>query len=115
MATSQSFVDYVIDQLQSVPTIRAQKMFGEYALYCNSKVVALICDDQLFIKVTAPGTTFVAGHYQEAPPYPGAKPSMLIENDRIEDHEWLCSLIRITEDALPTPKVKKSKAKKKSS
>ncbi len=115
MATSQSFVDYVIDQLQSVPTIRAQKMFGEYALYCNNKVVALICDDQIFIKVTSPGKTFVAGNYKEAPPYPGAKPSMLIDNSHLEDHAWLCSLIRITENALPMPKVKKSKAKNKSS
>jgi len=26
-------------------------MFGEYALYCGDKVVALVCDDQLFVKI----------------------------------------------------------------
>jgi hypothetical protein len=25
---------------------------GEYAIYCNGKVVALVCDNQLFVKPT---------------------------------------------------------------
>ncbi len=38
---------------------RARKMFGEYALYVDGKVVALVCDDHLFVKLTEPGTKFV--------------------------------------------------------
>jgi len=72
--------------------------------------VALICDDQLFVKPTEAGREFI-GDVVEAPPYPGAKSSLLIE-DRIEDGEWLTELIQLTETELPTPKPKKKKKKK---
>ena len=49
MATSESTIDFLLDQLGAVPGVRARKMFGEYALYCGEKVVALVCDDQLFV------------------------------------------------------------------
>ncbi len=52
MSSSQEFVDYIIDQIENAGVITFRKMFGEYALYCNGKVVALICDDQLFVKQT---------------------------------------------------------------
>ena len=48
-------MDFILDQLRDVQLIRARKMFGEYALYCGDKVVALVCDDQLFVKITEPG------------------------------------------------------------
>jgi len=52
MSTKQSTIDYLLDQLASVPDVRARKMFGEYALYCNGRVVALVCDNELFVKIT---------------------------------------------------------------
>jgi DNA transformation protein and related proteins len=107
MSTSQSTVDYILDQLQKAGTVSARKMFGEYALYSDSKVVGLICDDSLYIKITIPGKKFVGKYYQEGYAYPGAKVSMLIDGDRIEDSEWLCELIRITAESLPRPKPKK--------
>lgn len=60
-------------------------MFGEYAIYCNGKVVGLVCDNQLFVKPTIGGRTFI-GKVVESPPYPGAKNSFLIE-DKFEDRE----------------------------
>lgn len=84
-------------------------MFGEYALYSNGKVVALICDNQLFIKPTVAGRSYI-GDVVEAPPYPGAKHSFLIQ-DEIDDGEWLSQLIRLTEAELPTPKPRKKKKK----
>ena len=86
-------------------------MFGEYVLYSNGKVVALLCDNQLFIKPTKAGRAFI-GDVVEAPPYPGAKLSFLIQ-DEIENREWLSQLIRLTEAELPAPKPKKKKKKKK--
>ena len=110
MASDQEFVDFLVDQMQDVGDISFRKMFGEYALYCNGKVVALICDNRLFVKPTAGGTKHI-GTAVEAPPYPGAKPSFLIE-DAFEDREWLCTLIRITEKELPAPKPKLPRKKK---
>lgn len=111
MATKQSTIDYIEDQLADVPDIRSRKMFGEYALYCGDKVVALVCDDKLFVKITEEGGEFIGGHYEEGIAYLGAKPSMYIHDDLIEDHEWLSELVRITERALPIPKPKKKKMK----
>lgn len=109
MASDLGFVEFVVEQIQSAGAIRYRKMFGEYALYCNDKVIALICDNQLFVKSTKAGESFI-GKVVKAPPYPGAKPSFLIE-DQIEDKEWLCDLVRLTEKELPIPKPKKSKKK----
>jgi DNA transformation protein and related proteins len=106
MKTKQTTVDYILDQLASAGMVRAQKMFGEYALYCNEKVVGLICKDQLFIKYTDPGKQFAEGRYVEDCAYPGAKPSMNV-TDELDDRDFLCDLIRITEKALPQPKPKK--------
>ena len=111
MATKQSTIDYLLDQLASVPDVRVRKMFGEYALYCNDKVVALVCDDELFIKITEAGKEFVGDQYQEGNAYPGAKPSMRIDMDMAENRDWLCELITITEESLPEPVVKKKSKK----
>ena len=80
-------------------------MFGEYAIYSDGKIVALVCDNQLFVKQTDGGRLFI-GDVVEASPYPGAKLCFLIE-DKVEDREWFSNLIRITAKELPTPKPKK--------
>jgi TfoX/Sxy family transcriptional regulator of competence genes len=107
VATDQRTVDFLAEQLSTLG-VSARKMFGEYALYCHGKTVALVCDDQLFVKPTAPGRAFI-GDVVEAAPYPGAKPSLLIDPDLWDDGDWLCQLIRITADALPMPKPKRPK------
>jgi len=109
MSSNQDFVDFVIGQLQSAGDITFKKMFGEYALYSGNKVFALICDNKLFIKPTNAGKNYIQD-VVEAPPYPGAKPSFLVE-ERIEDHEWLSALVKLTVSELPEPKLKKKKKK----
>ncbi len=106
MASSKDFVEFIVEQIQNAGIITYRKMFGEYAIYCDKKVVALICDDQLFIKPTESGRKFIE-EVIEAPPYPSAKNYFLIE-DKFEDSEWLSQLVRITASELPLPKVKKS-------
>jgi len=107
MATDKAFVDFVLDQIENAGEVTAKKMFGEYGVFSNGKIFALICDNKLFIKPTESGRTFIQD-VVEAPPYKGAKPSFLIE-DKIEDREWLSELIRISLKELPEPKPKKKK------
>jgi len=111
MASDLDFVKFIVDQMENAGAIAYRKMFGEYALYCEGKVVALVCDNQLFVKPTKSGKSFI-GNVVEAPPYPGAKPSFLIE-EQLEDKDWISRLIRLTEKELPVPKPKK-KSKRKS-
>ena len=110
MATDQTFIDFLVDQMGEAGEITYRKMFGEYAIYCDGKVVALVCDNQLYVKPTEGGKAYI-GDIVEAPPYPGAKMYFLIE-DKFEDREWIGDLIRITAEELPEPKPKSSKIKK---
>jgi DNA transformation protein and related proteins len=107
MATKQSTIDFILDQLLRLNNISARKMFGEYALYCDGKVVGLVCDDIFYVKITEPGKIFVGAYYKEGNTYEGAKPSMMIDGGQLEDREWLGELIKITADNLPLPKIKK--------
>ena len=110
MATDADFLQFVLDQLAGTPGITHRKMFGEYALYCEGKVVALVCDNQVFVKPTGPGVAWV-GAVTEGFPYPGAKPWLLI-GEALDDREWFARLIRLTADALPMPKPRKPKKPK---
>ncbi len=110
MASDKKFVDYVCDQASSAQ-LTFKKMFGEYALYADTKVVAFICDNQLFVKPTEAGKAVLekSGHtIIEALPYPSAKPHYLID-ELLENRELLVQLIQQTAQALPTPKPKPKK------
>jgi TfoX/Sxy family transcriptional regulator of competence genes len=111
MASRQTTLDYALDQISGAGEITAKKMFGEYGIYCGGKIVALMCDDQLFIKPTPAGRAF-AGAIEEGPPYPGAKPYLLISGDRLEDAEWVSELVRISAAELPPPKPRAPKRRK---
>jgi TfoX/Sxy family transcriptional regulator of competence genes len=108
MASDQDFVDFIVEQMEDAGRISQRKMFGEYAIYCDGKVVALICDDRLFVKPTGKGRAYI-GSVVEAPPYSGAKSYFLIE-DAFEDRLWLSGLIKLTAKELPVPKPKRNKA-----
>lgn len=111
MPSDLEFVEFITDHIYPECEVTFRKMFGEYALYSKGKVVALICENQLFVKQTNAGKEYI-GEFIEAPAYPGAKPSLLIQ-DQIEDREWLSKLVSITEKELPKPKPKvRKKAKK---
>jgi TfoX/Sxy family transcriptional regulator of competence genes len=111
MASDEVFIEFIAEQMENAGFISYRKMFGEYAIYCNNKVVALVCDNKLFVKPTAGGRAYI-GNIVEAPPYPGAKLYFLIE-DAYENREWLGGLIKITAQELPLSKPKCGKTKKK--
>ena len=112
MASSDETVNFILDQIKAAGRISAKKMFGDYCVYCNDKVVALVCDNMLYVKPTNSGKVFI-GKVDEQPPYPGAKNYYLISGELWEDSEWLSELINITQQALPAPKPKKPKTKQK--
>ncbi len=110
MATKQSIVDLILEQAAGAGHVTAKKMFGEYALYCDGKLVALICDEQLYLNPT-PAARAYLGAVTEAPPYPSAKPCFRIPGEAWEDAEWLSELVRISAAALPMPAVRTPKAR----
>ena len=104
MASNQDFVDYVSEQANLAGRLTFKKMFGEYAVYVDLKVVGFICDNQLLVKPTAAGKQWV-GNIAEGAPYPGAKLHYLV-SERLEDREFVRELLLITASEVPAPKPK---------
>jgi TfoX/Sxy family transcriptional regulator of competence genes len=111
MASDQKFAVYVCEQMAGAGAISSRRMFGEYAIYCGDKVVALVCDNQLFVKPTPEGRALL-GTPVEGRPFPGARPFFLID-DGLDEADSLCELIRVTARALPSPKPKAARRKPK--
>ena len=61
MASSPNVVEYICFQLRHAGDISFKKMFGEYGLYCDRKYFGLVCDNQLFVKITGPEAASAAG------------------------------------------------------
>jgi TfoX/Sxy family transcriptional regulator of competence genes len=104
MASDIGFVEYVCEQIRGAGHVSHRRMFGEFAVYCDGKVVALVCDNQFFLKPTDAGKALLE-QVKEAPPYPGAKPHYLIDA-QLDDADAVAAIVRATADALPAPKVK---------
>lgn len=104
MASDQSFVDYICEQSGLGPSLSYRKMFGEYALYLDDKVIAFVCDNLLYLKPTEEGRAAL-GTVSEHPPYPGAKLYFRL-GDELDDRSQLQRVFRVTADALPRPKPK---------
>jgi len=116
MATTPDFALFAAEQMSSAGNISSRKMMGEYIVYLEEKIVALICDNKLFIKPTEAGRTFIeqstSAPAVEAPPYTGAKPFFLVE-EKLEDRDFLTQLLQASYKELPFPKPKKPKKAKK--
>jgi TfoX/Sxy family transcriptional regulator of competence genes len=106
MGTSTATIDHLLDTLAPLP-LSARKMFGEYALYLDGKVVALVCDDQLFLKPT-PGATAALPDSPTGHPYPGAKLHLLV-TDALDDPDLVARALRAIAADVPAPKPKKPK------
>ena len=104
MSTTPQTVDFICAQSGLAQRITARKMFGEYALYVDGKVAALVCDDTLFVKPTAMGEALL-GAVDLQPPYPGAKPHFCI-TEQLDDRELLQRVLLVTAEAMPKPKAK---------
>lgn len=106
MSSDLSFVQYVTEQASGAGEITYKKMFGEYGIYCNGKIIGVICDNILYVKKTEEGAA-ACPKLEEGSPYDGAKPHFVF--DDVDDRETLARFIRATYDELPAPKPKKKK------
>jgi TfoX/Sxy family transcriptional regulator of competence genes len=107
MGTRAETIEHLLDALAPLP-LSARKMFGEYALYLDGKVVALVCDDQLYLKPTL-GATAALPDCPQGHPYPGAKLHLLV-TDALDDPDPVITALKAIASDLPRPKPKKPKA-----
>ena len=104
MTSTADFASYVEEQAKKSVRLSFRKMFGEYAVYANGKVVAFICDNSLFLKPTPAGRALL-DTVDEKPPYPGAKLYFVID-EALDNPQLLGELLIATERALPAAKPK---------
>lgn len=108
MSTRAETIQYLLSQLEPLD-VRSRAMFGEHALYLGEKLVALICNDTLFLKPTDAAAGY-AEHLTPAPPYPGASDYLAVGADLVEDPERLQALVVASAELLPPPKPKRARA-----
>ena len=104
MACNQDFVQYIVDQCSGAGDITVRKMFGDYGVYCNGKIIGLVCDDRFYLKPTDAGRALLRKE-ELRPPYDGAKDYFYIAD--IDDRDYLSALVRHTCKALPEMKTRK--------
>lgn len=110
MASDRDFVLYVAEQIGLGSRLTYRKMFGEYALYMDEKVVAFVCDNSLFIKPSQAAET-LAPDLPQAPPYPGAK-NYPVADELLDDADELRRLVIETARLMPAPAPRKPRKRR---
>ena len=103
MASTNQYLEFVLDLLGELDDVAHRKMMGEYVLYYRSKVIGGIYDDRFLLKVT-PASERLLPDAPRATPYKGAKEMLLIE---VEDRDTLHDVVDAMWQELPAPKKKK--------
>lgn len=104
MATTKDYLNFILDQLSDLEEITARPMMGEYLLYCRGRLFGEVCDNRLFLKPVPAAVELLPGAAY-APPYPGAKDMLLVEEP--DDRELLARVVEAMAPQLPEPKKRK--------
>mgnify|MGYP000551589046 FL=1 len=105
MASTNQYLEFVLDLLGELDDVEHRKMMGEYVLYYRGKVVGGIYDDRFLLKVT-PASERLLPEAPRAIPYEGAKEMLLVE---VEDRDTLHDVVDAMWQELPAPKKRKKK------
>lgn len=102
MATDKKYVE---DLLEGLWEVRVCPMMGDYVLYCREKVIGVVCDNMLFIKIT-PASERILRSLETPiqPPYEGAKPYFKVN---VREKQFLQDLFFAVADNLPMPRKRK--------
>jgi TfoX/Sxy family transcriptional regulator of competence genes len=112
MATQPETIAFILGKLRDRSRFTTRAMFGEYALYADGKVVALVCDNLLYVKIL-PASQELASQCEQGAPYPGAKPHYVVEEGQLSTIPNLPAILGAIATAIPA-KAKKSVGKRKS-
>ena len=107
MASSQDYLDYVMEQLSELDDISSRSMMGEFIIYYKDKIIGGIYDNRFLVKSTRSSLKMMPDAEKQLP-YEGAKEMLAITD--IEDKKFLNKLINTMYDELPAVK-KKTRSK----
>jgi TfoX/Sxy family transcriptional regulator of competence genes len=110
MATSKEFIDYILDCLGQDKSITTKRMFGEYAVYYDKKVVAFVCDNTFFLKINSKTTSELERlniKLKTGPAYPGSKDYYIGDEDIFENKKVFLNLLEKCSEIVEVKKPKK--------
>ena len=105
MASSKTYLNYILDQLSGVDGITFRQMMGEYILYVNGRIFGGIYDDRFLVRPTGSVRAMMPDAELEIP-YEGAKEMLMVDN--VDSREFLTQLLYAMYDELPALKKGKS-------
>ena len=109
MATQNETIEFILGKLRDRSRFTARAMFGEYALYADGKVVALVCDDLLYVKIV-PASQPLEPLCEKGEPYPGARPHYIVEEGQLSTIENLPAMLAAVAVSIPAKKTKRKRA-----
>lgn len=106
MASSKSYLNFILNQLSELENITYRAMMGEYIIYYNGKIIGGVYDDRLLVKPIRSALAYMK-NIEYAQPYDGAK-EMLVVND-VDDKQYLVGLFKAIYTELQQSNSKKKK------
>lgn len=104
MASSKTYLEFVLEQLSGLEDISYRAMMGEFIIYYRGKIIGGIYDDRLLVKPTKSAVAYMpTASYEQ--PYEGAKEMLLVEE--VDNKEFLVELLSNMYGELPLPNSKK--------
>lgn len=104
MAVQPQYLAYILEQLESLPALRASRMFGGIGLYCDGLFFGLIDDDTLYFKTGGANIAdYLSRGMPKFMPFPEKTQQVLgyhqVPVDVIEDAEQLVAWARKSRQA----------------
>ena len=109
MSTQKETVEFILEKLGEPARFAVRAMFGEYVLYADGKVVGLVCNDQLYVKIL-PESRELEEIFDKDEAYPGSKKFYVVEEVQLSQIKNLPDILLAIAKALPEKK-KKIKAR----
>lgn len=98
MASSNEYLQFILEQLSGLEEITYRAMMGEFIIYYRGKIVGGIYDDRLLVKPTDSAIRYMPSAAYQLP-YDGAKEMLVV--DDVDDKEYLEGLFKAMFTELP--------------
>lgn len=105
MSTQKETVEFILEKLGEPKRFAVRAMFGEYALYCGGKVVGLVCNNQLYVKIL-PASAELEDVCDKDEAYPGSKLYYVVEEVQLSQLPNLIEILINIAKSLPAKKPK---------
>lgn len=105
MACTEDYINFVCSQLEGVGQVRAKRMFGEWGIYVDEKMVMMVCDNIAYVR-QVPEIAELMRDAECGFPYPGAKEHYILD---VDHRDQARQVAKVLAEVLPYPKSRKKK------